>query len=83
MYTNTIERWTIGDDKWLTIQTNGDFMEAKYCHKSVQVDDDFILVFGGGQDQILSSTTNNTCHKFYPGNNQLIMAEAMAAKCGM
>ena len=72
---NSIERWVVGEEKWTTIQTSGDTLRGKLNHKSVQVDNDFILVFGGRFDK--------TSYKFYPKNNQVEKAEDMSEQCEM
>ena len=72
---NSIERWGVGEDKWTTIETNGDTLKEKYYHKSVQVDDKFILVFGGAGDK--------TSFKFFPGTNEVKKADDMSKNCYM
>ena len=44
---NSIEKWTLGDHKWTTIETNGVILDRKTRLKSVQVNHKFILIFGG------------------------------------
>ena len=65
----------VGDPKWTTIQTKGDTLIGKEYHKSVQVDDKFILVFGGEGDK--------TSYRFYPENDEVKKSGDMAEDCFM
>ena len=72
---NSIERWAVGEEKWTTIQTKGDILFEKRFRKSVQVDEKFILVFGGVEDK--------TSFKFFPENDEVKKAPDMAEDCDM
>ena len=72
---NSIERWAVGEQMWTTIQTKGDTLKEKEYHKSVQVDDKFILVFGGEYDK--------TSFKFYPEDNTVKRHDDMIDYCAM
>ena len=72
---NSIERWVVGEEKWTTIETKGDTLNEKRFHKSVQVDEQFILVFGGYEDK--------TSFKFYPENDEVKKAADMVKDCYM
>ena len=78
---NSIEKWKIGEEKWTTIQCDGDTLKEKVFHKSVQVDEEFILIFGGSYENTNSEELypgDVTSYKFYPGNNQVKEAGDMA-----
>ena len=73
---STIERWAVGEDKWTPIQYNNDNFFMKQYIMSVKVNDKFILIFGGRNDNDRDGN-NKTNYEFYPGTNQIKKVEEM------